>query len=89
MKKIKIAIIAPIFACLFLSYTPAWAGTDNGKGNDGQNNGRGNENNNGHQNDGSGASALPINNGILFLAAAGIAIGYTVIKRKKAALNAE
>ena len=74
-------IITSLFACLFLGYSPAWAGTDNGKGNGGQNNG--------HGNGGSDSAPLPINNGIWFLTAAGIVIGYTVIKRKTTVLKAQ
>ncbi len=70
MKKIKNILSAIIFVLCFVAITPGYAG--NGNGNNGNGNGNGGSNN------GNGAT-LPINNGLVFLLAAGIVIGSTVI----------
>ena len=74
MKKLKLSIVALLFSCSFLAFSPVYAGDGN--------NGNGNGNANGNDKNGKDGTSMPINNGVWFLLLAGAAVGTTVILRK-------
>lgn len=85
MKKLKLSVIATLFAFSFLAHSVAKAGDNGNNGNHGNgNHGNGNNGND----DGGGSTGLPINNGVWFLLAAGAVIGCKVVINKNKELKA-